>query len=141
MGIGSDNGSDPGETVIEIGRYDNQDLDGLVDDIFVFGQELTSHEVNAIRNLRLTLDISPYEANELFELYSASAAGQVGGLNWSLGSGLDATNPGAVLDLGGGQYGLVLDGAGNGLVGVPEPSASLLAILGALFFLARRRRR
>ena len=37
------NASPYGLPVIEIGRYDNQDLDGRVDDIFVFGDELNAH--------------------------------------------------------------------------------------------------
>ena len=49
----SDGGNAPGELEIEIGRYDNQDLDAVVDDIFVFSGELSIHQVNAIRNLSL----------------------------------------------------------------------------------------
>jgi len=115
---GNDN-TGSGLTVIEIGRYDNQDLDALVDDIFVWDSELNAHEVNAIRNLRLSsLDLSPRDAAELFALHDASASGPVGGLSWSPASGLDATNPGAVLELGGGEFGLVLADDGSGLVGL-----------------------
>lgn len=129
-----------GEEFIEIGRYDNQDLNAIVDDIFVFGDELSVFEANAIRNLRLSLDLSPEDADVLFDMFDAGAGGAAGGLNWSLTSGLDSTNPGGVLDLGGGRYGLVLDSAGNGLVGVPEPSAALLACVGAFSRVMRRRR-
>ena len=139
VGIGPDNGSDPGELVIEIGRYDNQDFDGLVDDIFVFGEELGPFQVNAIRNLRLNGDLTPLEANQLFEMFDGSSSGSVGGLDWSLTSGLDATNPGEVLSSGGALT-VVLDADGNGLRGVPEPSIPVLGSLAALLFVFRRRR-
>lgn len=126
---------------VEIGRYDNQDFDGQVDDIFFFGDALTPFQVNGIRNLRLSgLDFSPALANDLFNLFDSSGSGSIGGLNWSPATGLDATNPGEVFDLGGGTWGIVLDGNGNGLVGVPEPTVPLLGAIGAIFALMRRRR-
>jgi hypothetical protein len=137
----ADNQTTPGLGFIEIGRYDNQDFDGQVDDIFVFGDALNSHQVNAIRNLRLSdLDYSPSLANGLFNLFASGGSGTVGGATWSATSGLDTTNPGAVFDLGGGQYAVLLDGSGNGLA-VPEPTAPLLGALGGLFVLIRRRRK
>ncbi|MDA0812374.1 MAG: hypothetical protein O3C21_08325 [Verrucomicrobia bacterium] len=105
-----------GEVEIEVGRYDNQDLDGMVDDIFVFGGELTPHQANAIRNLRLSpLDYSPAEAAQVFELFSNDASGVVGAYGWNPVSGLDATAPGAVIDLGG-AFAVVLDKGGNGML-------------------------
>ncbi|MCB1096512.1 MAG: laminin G domain-containing protein [Verrucomicrobiae bacterium] len=105
-----------GEVEIEVGRYDNQDLDGMVDDIFVFGGELTPHQANAIRNLRLSpLDYSPAEAAQVFELFSNDASGAVGAYGWNPVSGLDATAPGAVIDFGG-AFAVVLDNAGNGML-------------------------
>ena len=128
-----------GESFIEIGRYDNQDLNGIVDDVFVFGSELDAHEANAIRNLRLSLDLSPAEAATLFDMFDSGTGGEVGGYQWAPTSGLDTTNPGSVQDLGG-SYGLVLDDAGNGLSAVPEPTVSILAGLGACLLFLRRRR-
>jgi hypothetical protein len=101
--------------MIEIGRYDNQDLDGLVDDIFVFNRALSNHHVNAIRNLRLSkLDYSPRDAAALFDLFSRNASGAVGAINWSPASGLVATTPGAVVEAAG-TYTLVLEDGGNGM--------------------------
>lgn len=114
-GTRPDAGADPGELVIEVGRYDNQDLDALVDDLFVFNGALTVHEVNAIRNLRLSgLDLSPLDAAALFALYRAGNSGEAGGINWSPVAGLDNTNPGQVFDAGG-NVSVVLDGVGNGM--------------------------
>ena len=39
-----DAGNAPGEDQIELGRYDNQDIDGVVDDVFVFSGALTDHQ-------------------------------------------------------------------------------------------------
>ena len=84
----SDGGNAPGELEIEIGRYDNQDLDAVVDDIFVFSGELSAHQVNAIRNLRLSdLDYSPAQAAELFTLFDDNDAGEIAGITWSPLSG------------------------------------------------------
>lgn len=105
-----------GEIEIEIGRYDNQDLDGMVDDIFVFGGELTPHQANAIRNLRLSpLDYSPAESAAVFQLFADEASGAVGAYGWNPASGLDASRPGAVVDVGG-AFAVVLDDAGNGML-------------------------
>ena len=112
----NDNGNPPGEPEIEIGRYDNQDLDGAVDDIFVFGGELNPHEVNAIRNLRLSsLDLAPRDVSEVFTLFSESASGSAGGVGWIPTSGLTADPPGAVESLGG-AFTVVLDDQGNGMM-------------------------
>lgn len=114
VNIGADLAAE-GEPVIELGRYDNQDLDALVDDIFVFQGALNDFEVNAIRNLRLSAaDLSPADAAALFLLFSSGQSGEAGGLNWSPVEGLDATNPGEVFD-NGGTFSVVLDEFGNGM--------------------------
>ena len=111
-----DGGNAPGELEIEIGRYDNQDLDAVVDDIFVFSGELSVYQVNAIRNLRLSgLDYSPAQAAELFTLFDDDDAGEIAGITWSPVSGLDPENPGALSGLGDEGIGLVLDDLGNGM--------------------------
>ena len=110
-----DAGVSPGEIEIEIGRYDNQDLDGIVDDIFVFGSELSPHQANAIRNLRLSeLDYSPLDAARVFELFESDSAGDVNGVTWSPLGGLATDNSGEVVNLGG-LFTVVLDDAGNGM--------------------------
>ena len=114
-GMRPDAGINPGEVMIEIGRYDNQDLDAVVDDMFVFAGALSDHQVNAIRNLALSsVNLSPLGAAELFALFEAGSSGTAGGLSWLQASGLDATNPGAVAD-GGGSVTVVLDDLGNGM--------------------------
>ena len=102
------------EPTIEIGRYDNQDFDGFVDDAFVFDDELDIHQVNAIRNLRLSsVDFSPIEAEQLFALFDAgSGTADIGGATWSHTTGLDATNPGQVFETNGIAVVLADDGRG-----------------------------
>ncbi len=123
----ADGASGASLSVIEIGRYDNQDMDGKVDDIFVFGDALNVNEVNAIRNLRLSaLDFDVPQANQLFNLFDSSSIGTVGGMRWSPASGL-AGNPGEVIDQGGGDWAVVLNsGAGTGLSGTPLAPPNLL---------------
>lgn len=117
-----------GETSIELGRYDNQDLNAVVDDIFVFDDALSDHQVNAIRNLRLSsLDYSPSDAAGLFALFDTAGTGLVNGLTWGPISGLDANVPGRLNDLGGGQYTLVLADSGDGVTtvtGLFDPTSS-----------------
>ena len=113
--------------------------------MFVFADELTADEVNAIRNLRLgTLDYSPLQADSLFDLFDGTTTGPivVGTQLWSTTTGLSGS-PGELFDLGSGAYNLVLDsGSGNGLTAsvVPEPSTALL-VMGGLAGMAARRRR
>ncbi len=115
-GMTPDAGRSDGEPEIEIGRYDNQDLDGVVDDIVVFSGALSAHQANAIRNLRLSVhDYSPQQAAEVFDLFSAESGGTVGGFTWTPVSGLDPSEPGAVEAVGAG-FTLVLDDTGNGMM-------------------------
>ncbi len=103
--------------VIEIGRYDNQDLDALVDDIFVFDSVLSSHQVNAIRNLALSdLLYSPAQAAQVFDLFANNETGVVDDMTWSPVSGLDPVNPGSVSEAGG-VTNLVLTDDGSGMAG------------------------
>ena len=126
----ADGGNNPGETQIEIGRYDNQDLDALVDDFMVWSVALTPDEANAIRNLRLnpTLDYSPADAELLFHLFDAGTGEvEIDGLIWSNTSGLAGT-PGQLSPDGSG-FNLVLDSqAGTGLAAAPVPEPSTIAI-------------
>lgn len=116
-----DAGDTPGEVEIEIGRYDNQDLNGVVDDIFVYRGELSDHQVNAIRNLRLSaIDHSPVEAVQLFELFGSGESGTVGLFTWTPVAGLAATPPGAVVEAGQG-FTVVLDDDGNGMMSSAAP--------------------
>ncbi len=114
---GSDATSSPfGLSAIELGRYDNQDLDGRADDIFVFEGELDPHQVNAIRNLRLsTLDFSPADAAEIFDLFDANVTGLPRASPGEPTSGLAASIPGRLTDLGGGNFTLVLADNGDGM--------------------------
>ena len=131
VGSRPDGQNSAGTLTLEIGRYDNQDLDALVDDFTVWNEALTADEANAIRNLRLnpTLDYSPADAELLFDLFDAgSGSVMIGDTEWTIGN-VQAGSPGQLFDLGGGDFGLLLNSglsANNGLIGsaaaVPEPS-------------------
>lgn len=113
--------TDIGEPVIELGRYDNQDLDALVDDIFVFDEALDEYQVNAIRNLRLSdANLSPVHVAELFKLFDDSETGDINGSSWMPTAGLSTENPGALIDQGDSGKAVVLDGDGNGMLGDPS---------------------
>ena len=116
-----DIGRSDGELEIELGRYDNQDLDAVVDDIFVFQGELTVYQANAVRNLRLSaIDYSPLEAAQLFDLFSAESSGTVGAFSWTPVEGLSIEPPGAVREAGTG-FTVVLDELGNGMMSSAAP--------------------
>ena len=144
---GANSGTEP---VIEIGRYDNQDLNSLVDDAMVWDEELTAHEANAIRNLRLApgLDYSPVDAALLFGLFDAGAGTvNVQGTTWELTSGLASTQPGALFDLGNDRYAVVMNDQGDGVQiavpVVPEPMTMLavgLSVTGLGGYIRKRRR-
>ena len=113
--------TDLGEPVIELGRYDNQDLDALVDDVFVFDSALNEHEVNAIRNLRLSdADLSPAQVADLLKLFDDGEEGEINGATWKPIGGLPTDNPGAMVDQGDAGVAIVLDGSGNGMLGDPS---------------------
>ncbi len=123
-----DSGRSAGEPEIEIGRYDNQDLDGIVDDVFVFSGALSAHQANAIRNLRLSVhDYSPLQVAEVFELFSAEVGGSVGDFTWTPVAGLDASVPGAVVQAGAG-FTVVLDNGGNGMMSSPAERFEITSI-------------
>ena len=118
-GTREDGGATPGLAVLEIGRYDNQDLDAIVDDIFVFEGALTDHQVNAIRNLRLSaLNYSPADTAKIFDGFEGDTTALVNALTWGPVGGLDASVPGHLVDLGAGQFTLVLADDGSGMTTV-----------------------
>ena len=97
-GFRADGQGSTGLLFVEIGRYDNQDLDAKVDDAMFWNEALTVHEANAVRNLRLApgLDYSPLDAEALFGLFDAgSGTVDIGGMTWSITSGLSGS-PGRV---------------------------------------------
>ncbi|MFT4639076.1 MAG: hypothetical protein ACI8T1_002400 [Verrucomicrobiales bacterium] len=124
-----DAGKSEGEPTIELGRYDNQDLNAAADDIFVFSGALSAHQVNAIRNLRLSaINYTPAEAAQLFELFSAESSGIVGAFTWAPVSGLAPTPPGAVIEAGAG-FTVVLDESGNGMMSSAAPRFQISSIV------------
>lgn len=134
-----------GLAVLEIGRYDNQDLDAKVDDFFIFSSALTNHQVNAIRNLRLsTLDYDVLDATTLLDFFNdGSGFVDINGFRWSLASNL-AGSPGELSGDAANGFSLLLADNGNGLTAVaivPEPTTVAMTGILVLIAGARRRRR
>jgi hypothetical protein len=89
-----------------------QNMNGLVDDVAFWNITLPGGHVAAIHNLAETsaLNYNAYQANELFRVYSgAIPEASIGGLTWTPSAGLGG-GAGDVVDLGGGNYFLNLDG-------------------------------
>jgi hypothetical protein len=137
---------DPEPVKFSIGALDRHNIvdeyAGLVDDAALWDEALAEPEVFALNNLaRHALNYNAAQAQMLFDLFEAnSGEALVGGKTWRPTSGL-AGQPGDVVDLPGGMFGLVLDAQGGGVQSVPEPSSLLLVLLGAAVLSMCRRRR
>ena len=120
-------------------------MDGLVDDVAFWDETLTDGEVAAIFNLanEPALNYDASVADLLLQVFDGALAEvEVGGLTWVQSTGLGG-GAGDVVDLGGGDFFLNLDGtAGVSTLSdvIPEPATLSLLGLGALLALRRRRR-
>ena len=113
---------------------------GLVDDFGVWDVGLDVGQVQAVYNLATEpgLQYGVADSNKLFDLFDAGTGElEIGDLTWENTTGLIGA-AGDVLDLGDGEFALILDPNGGGVLGaipvVPEPSS--LAIFSLLLCLA-----
>ena len=124
-----------------------RNMDGLVDDVALFDETLGLTQIRSIRNLALdsTLNYHASNAQALFDVFDGSQSSVViGGLTWSVAAdGTLTGSEGDVVDLGGGDFALILNSAGGGVTtvvsAIPEPSAAVLTMAGCLLFFRRRR--
>jgi len=116
---------------------------GLMDDTAVFGERLTAGQARSLFTIvnDSALDYDATEMQQLFDLFDAgSGSAVVGGTAWYYADSL-VGSAGDTLNLGGGNFAVVLDGSGNGVSTVPEPSAFLLLGVGLLGLVGWRRRK
>jgi hypothetical protein len=122
----------------------NYSLDGLLDDVSFWGERLDETELTALRNLGLSdLDYNAENAGDLFNVFGGTLSKvTIRTLTWRKApDNTLAGSPGDVVDLGDGDYGLVLNASGGGVYTlVPEPSTFALLALGHLVLMRRRRR-
>ena len=121
-------GSDPLTGLLMAGG--NFTFSGVMDDASMWSNTLSATQVKALYNLgtNSTLHYTAGNASALFAVFDGSqATASIGSRTWNQASGLSGT-AGDVVSLGGGDFGLILDGAGNGVssaAGQGSPSAVL----------------
>lgn len=137
--------------VSQIGAWnDSRDYNGLYDDWSFWDAGLSAAEAVSLYNLGTSsLDYNASDASELFDVFNGDAASaNINGLVWTAAAdGALVGGVGEVVDLGGGDYGLVLNANGGGLTtlsaaaGVPEPTSLVIwSLLGLLTMGFRRSR-
>lgn len=122
---------------------------GIFDDWSIWDNTLNEAEAVSIYSLaNSTLNYDAGDAAVLFDVYNGTTTEAViGGLTWALvDDGTLAGALGQVIDLGGGDFGLVLNPNGGGLstvsaAAIPEPSTMAIAAFGLLGMLVWGRRR
>lgn len=134
---------------LRIGRGQNQDaFDGLLDDIAIWDEDLTSGEVKGLFDVGDDAVLN-YDAGQfdLLKMVHDAGAGSVmiDGLNWTFASGLAGANglSGNTLILDQGGSPTAADGTGlvsSVQAAIPEPSTIALTALGLMGLAFRRRR-
>ncbi len=111
---------DPATDKTMIGACDNAanfHFNGLIDDVAIWNRTLSDAEVAALHNVADTAGLG-YDAGKvqrLFDVYQAgSGSTSIDNLAWRPVAGLGGS-AGDVIDQGGGNYAVVLDGSGNGV--------------------------
>ena len=103
-----------------------QDLAGLVDDVAFWNVTLTDGKAAALTNLakQAALNYDAAQADQLFEVFDGAASDvTIGSKTWSQATG-HGGSAGDVVDLGGGDFFLNLDGTAgvSTLTGSPPPT-------------------
>ena len=129
---------------LAIGKLGSSTLNyqGDIDDVGLWGDDLTAGEAIALYNLaqqsELMYDLGT--ANELFELHNAGSGEQgIGGQRWAYTTGL-TIGEGMVQKIDG-RFFLQLDASGTGLQTIPIPEPATFWMLGLGLLALRRRAR
>ena len=114
----------------------SQQFNGKGDDLAEWQAQLTDGEARSLYTLGSTgaLNYTAVQSQSLWNVFNGTLTNTtVNGLNWVSTTGLSG-NAGDVVALGGGSYGLVLDGSGDGVIGsvVPEPGTLVLLVSGLI---------
>jgi hypothetical protein len=110
----------------------DDEFNGRMDDFsYWVGEALSEGKIVGMFNLDDQLDYDTLDADALFDTYDGTTGpAAVDGTTWYKATDLTGS-PGELLDLGGGDYALVLDASGGGVTTIPEPG-TLALLLGAL---------
>jgi len=134
----------------QIGAWDGtRDYNGSFDDWAIWTEALNAAESTAIYNLaNSSLDYNAGNADTLFGVFDGEVgSATINGLRWVVApNGTLVGTPGQVLNLGNGNFGVVLNSNGGGVqtAAVPEPStliAWMIFGISAVGYVRWRRRR
>ena len=120
-GSGNSWGADPLTNLLIGGA--NFPFNGVMDDVSMWSNTLSRTQVKALYNLGTngTLHYTAGDAAKLFDVFSGKLpSATIGALTWEPASGI-LGNPGDVVDLGGGNFALILDDFYNGVSSAPVP--------------------
>jgi len=129
--------------------HTNEGYRNLLDDFAIWDEALTEGEARSLFTLAdSTLNYNASQAQGLWDVLASGTPATIGSMEWSPTSGLSG-NVGDVLDLGSGDFALVLDSNGNGVTTVsssgpiPEPMTMLavgMSFAGLGGYVRKRRR-
>jgi hypothetical protein len=113
-----------------IGSGFNRPFNGLIDDLGVWSETLSANKVKGIHSFAMnsTLNYGQFDVARLYGLTVGQSTTTTDNAVWDYATGLTG-NPGELQALGGGLFAMNL-GGGTGVQMVPEPSSSILILVG-----------